>query len=221
MRFYEAQSGSILVDGVPLNDYNIGFLKSQIGFVGQNVHLFQNRTVAENIRFGIKLDHQHDDQFDAEFFDEERLYFWRRYKGTNERDVETAAKIANAHEFIMSLQYGYDTMIGGKRGIQLSAGEMQRIAIARAVLMNPRILLLDEAMSNVDPISKQLIKQSLDRIMEGRCVVVIPHRLKTVVNADRIYVVSKGNVVESGKHNELMQIENGHYAEFIRTSRFE
>ena len=121
----------------------------------------------------------------------------------------------------MNLERKYNTKIGGKTGIQLSAGEKQRIALARAVLMNPRILLLDEAMSNVDAISMQLIKQSLDRIMEGRCVVVIPHRLKTVVSADRIYVVKKGNVVESGKHNELMQIENGHYAEFIRTQRFE
>ena len=166
----------------------------------------------------MKLDHSSD--FDASSFDDESLYFWRTYNSITERDVINAAKIANIHACIMRLEHGYDTMIGGKIGIQLSAGEMQRIAIARSVLMNPKILLLDEAMSNVDPISKHLIKESLDKIMIGRCVVVIAHRLKTVMNANLIYVINKGQVVESGKHNELKEIKSGHYAQYLQKQTF-
>merc|ERR1712032_792058 len=175
MQFYTNHSGAISIDDIPIGNYNSSFLKSQIGFVGQNTHLFEGRTIAENISFGMKLDRENENRFDADCFDDERLYFWRRYNGTSERDVETAAKLANIHAFIMNLPYGYDTTIGGKNGVRLSAGEGQRIAIARALLLNPRILLLDEAMSNIDPLSKQLIHQSLDTIMQGRCVVVIPH----------------------------------------------
>eukprot|EP01083_Nonionella_stella_P313333 1124353_1 len=221
MRFFEAKSGQILIDGIDYKQYNIAFLHSQIAYVGHDVALFENRSIADNIKFGMKLDKKHHFLFDAEYFDEERMFFWRKLKSINQTQVERVAKIANAHGFIMNLENGYDTKYGGEHGIRLSHGERQRIGIARALLLDPRILLLDEAMVGVDAVSKRLIQQSLDRIMIGRCVVVIAHRLKTVQNADRIYVIKKGKNVAHGTHQELVESNNQHYLELTHKQCFD
>merc|ERR1712130_910928 len=137
----------------------------------------------------------------------------------DDRTIVDAAKKANAHDFIMSFPDKYDTLVG-ERGIRLSGGQKQRIAIARAILMNPRILLLDEATSALDAESEFLVQQALDRIMIGRSVLVVAHRLSTVKNAHQVVVLEKGKVVEKGTHDELIQIEDGSYAKLVKRQLF-
>jgi len=184
-RFYEPQSGKILIDGVDIKDVTLQSLRRQIGIVPQETILFSG-TIAQNIAFGQA-------NFDLEA-------------------VEAAAKIANAHQFITQFSQGYHTWVG-ERGVNLSGGQRQRLAIARAVLLNPSILILDEATSALDSESEALVQEALERIMKERTVFIIAHRLATVRRADRILVVEKGQIVESGTHEELLE-QGDRYSRF-------
>jgi ATP-binding cassette subfamily B protein len=176
LRFYDVQQGCIRLDGHDLRGLRVKDLRRAIGFVSQDVYLFHG-TVRENIAYGT---------FDA----------------TDEQVIE-AARIAEAHEFIMSMPQGYDTIVG-ERGQKLSGGQRQRVSIARAVLKDPPVLILDEATSSVDNETEALIQRSLEKIAIGRTTIVIAHRLSTVRNADRIFVLERGQLVEQGRHDELV-----------------
>ena len=182
LRFYEVQAGEITVDGIDIRELSFQDLRAAIGLVSQDVFLFHG-TVAENIAYG---------SFDATY-----------------SAIEAAAKVAEAHEFIMQLPQGYETIVG-ERGQKLSGGQRQRIAIARAVLKNPPILILDEATSAVDNETEAAIQRSLERITQNRTTIAIAHRLSTIRNADQIYVMEFGKLVENGTHEELLAL-NGIY----------
>lgn len=182
-RFYEVTSGKIAIDGHDIRDVTLASLREQIGIVPQETMLFST-TVRENIRYG-------------------------RLDATDE-EVEAAAKAANADSFIKELPQGYDTPIG-ERGLNLSGGQRQRMAIARAILKNPRILILDEATSALDTESEKIVQAALDKLMIGRTSFVIAHRLSTIFNADQIYVIDNGHVKEHGTHEELLR-HNGLYS---------
>jgi ATP-binding cassette subfamily B protein len=184
-RFYDPASGQVLIDDIDIRDVTLHSLRRQIGIVPQETVMFSG-TIAQNIAFG-------QDNFDMDA-------------------VITAAKIANAHQFITQLPEGYQTWVG-ERGVNLSGGQRQRIAIARAVLLNPQILILDEATSALDSESEALVQEALERLMQHRTVFIIAHRLSTVRRCDRILVVEKGQIVESGSHEELLRLE-GRYARF-------
>lgn len=183
LRFYDPDSGSITIDGVDSKDMGLEFLRNQMAIVPQDVILFGG-TIRENIEYGKP--------------------------GASLEEVEEAAKKANAHIFVDSFPEKYDTVVG-ERGIQLSGGQRQRIAIARAVLKDPRILILDEATSSLDSESERLVQEALDKLMVGRTSLVIAHRLSTIRKADRILVLDKGQISENGKHEELLAKENGLY----------
>jgi ATP-binding cassette, subfamily B, bacterial len=176
-RFYDPQVGQILIDGIDVQTVTLPSLRRQIGIVPQETILFSG-TIAQNIAFGQA-------EFDMEA-------------------VQSAAKVANAHQFIAQLTQGYHTWVG-ERGVNLSGGQRQRIAIARAVLLNPRILILDEATSALDSESEALVQEALERLMQDRTVFIIAHRLATVRRADRILVLEKGKILESGTHEELLE----------------
>lgn len=182
-RFYEVQRGYIYIDGINTQEVDLYSLRSQIAIVPQDVILFSG-TVFTNIQYG-------------------------RLEATEE-EVLQAAKDANAHDFIEQLENGYETEVG-ERGLQLSGGQRQRIAIARAILRNPKILLLDEATSALDTESELMVKDALDRLMEGRTSFVIAHRLSTIAHCDRIIVLDAGTIVEIGTHEELLSKESGLY----------
>lgn len=175
-RFYEASYGAILVDGHDITRVTMESLRSSMAIVPQEASLFGG-TVRENIAYGRE--------------------------GATQGEIEAAARAANADDFIEALPQGYDSIIGD-RGVKLSGGQRQRIAIARAVLKNPRILILDEATSSLDNESEALVQEALDRLMQGRTTFAIAHRLTTIENADRIVVLDRGRVVEQGTHAELM-----------------
>jgi ABC transporter fused permease/ATP-binding protein len=185
-RLYDPQGGQVLLDGVPLTDLDQNWLRRQIGVVAQEPLLFST-TVAENIRYG-------------------------RPDATDE-EVETAARTANAHTFVTSFPDGYKTLVG-ERGVQLSGGQKQRVAIARAVLKNPRLLILDEATSALDAESEHLVREALERLMEGRTTLVIAHRLSTVQGADRVVVLDAGQVAQVGTHASLVG-EEGIYKRLV------
>lgn len=183
LRFYEPQTGRILLDGIDLRDLKLKDLRQAIGFVSQDVFLFHG-SVAENIAYG---------SFDA-----------------TQTEIEQAAKLAEAHEFIMDLPQGYDTVVG-ERGQKLSGGQRQRLAIARAILKDPPILILDEATSAVDNETEAAIQRSLEQITRDRTTLAIAHRLSTIRHADCIYVMDQGRLVEAGHHDELLALD-GLYA---------
>ena len=187
LRLYEVQSGTMTLDGIDIQQLNLRDLRRCIGLVSQDVFLFHG-SVAENIAYG---------SFDA-----------------SDDEIIKAAKVAEAHEFIERLPQGYETIVG-ERGQKLSGGQRQRIAIARAILKNPPILILDEATSAVDNETEAAIQRSLERITVNRTTIAIAHRLSTIRNADRIYVMEYGQFVESGTHQELLE-KNGVYASLWR-----
>ena len=182
-RFYDVTAGRISIDGYDLRQVTSLSLRQQVGIVPQEAILFSD-TIRENIRYGC-LD-------------------------TTEDEIEAAAHAANAHDFIVKMPDGYDTRVG-ERGIKLSGGQRQRIAIARAILKNPRILILDEATSSLDSESEFFVQEALERLMKSRTTFVIAHRLSTIVKADWILVLDEGRIVEQGPHLELLSREDGLY----------
>lgn len=181
-RYHDVKDGEVLIDGKNIKSVRISELRALIGNVNQEAILF-NDTFYNNITFGVE-------------------------NATMEQVIE-AAKIANAHEFIMESEHGYDTMIGD-RGGRLSGGQRQRVSIARAILKNPPILILDEATSALDTESERLVQEALERLMKSRTTIAIAHRLSTIKNASEIYVLYEGEIVEHGQHDELIA-KNGYY----------
>jgi len=184
-RFYDVNKGAVLIDGTNIKELTKKSLRNQLGIVSQDALLFHD-TIANNIAFG---------------------------KDVTKEDIESAAKIANAHEFIMELPKQYDTNIGDS-GNKLSGGQKQRISIARAVLKNPPIMILDEATSALDTESEQLVQVALEKMMQNRTSMVIAHRLSTIQNSDLIVVLKKGEIVEQGKHDELLA-KKGEYFKLV------
>lgn len=188
LRFYHPMKGQILLDGQNINEIDLTLLRQQIAYVPQEVILFAG-TIAENIAYG-KV-------------------------GATQLEIEEAAKKANAFDFINTFPEKWNTLVG-ERGIQLSGGQRQRIAIARAVLKNPAILILDEATSSLDSESEGLVQDALDKLMQGRTSIVIAHRLSTIKEANKIVVLHLGVIVEEGTHQELLEIENGFYVKLSK-----
>jgi ATP-binding cassette subfamily B protein len=187
MRFYDPQSGVIRLDGVPLADLRREDFRTHMALVPQDPVIFA-ASAMDNIRFGRP--------------------------GATDAEVLEAAKAAAAHEFIATLPQGYDTWLG-ERGVMLSGGQKQRIAIARAILRDARVLLLDEATSALDAESERAVQEAVDRLSEGRTVLVVAHRLATVKKADRIVVFDEGRVVAMGRHDDLVA-EGGLYARLAK-----
>ncbi|PIQ31098.1 MAG: antibiotic ABC transporter ATP-binding protein, partial [Bacteroidetes bacterium CG18_big_fil_WC_8_21_14_2_50_41_14] len=177
-RFYDVTGGSMLIDGKNIKDLRIDDTRGLMGIVSQESILF-NDSIFNNIAFGRK--------------------------DVTEEQVVNAAKVANAHEFIMESEFGYETNIGD-RGVKLSGGQRQRLSIARAVLANPPVLILDEATSSLDTESEKLVQNALFNVMKDRTTVVIAHRLSTIQHADEIIVLKKGEIVERGTHNGLLAL---------------
>ncbi len=192
LNYYNIESGNILIDGTPIQEIDTHHLRKHIAIVPQEVLLFAG-SIAENIRFG--------------------------HTSATEEEVIEAARKANAWEFIQSFPEGLDTQVGD-RGIQLSGGQKQRIAIARAIIKNPTILILDEATSALDSESERLVQDALDKLMVGRTSIVIAHRLSTIKNADTILVLQKGEIVESGNHEKLIQ-DKGVYFNLVELQGIE
>jgi ATP-binding cassette subfamily B protein len=187
-RFYEPDAGTISIDGIDYREIALQDLRHQIGIVLQEPFLF-NGTISENIAYGKP--------------------------GAAYEEIVEAAKAANAHNFVLSKPDGYDTMVG-ERGSKLSGGERQRISIARAILHNPRVLILDEATSSVDVETEKQIQEAIGRLVKGRTTFAIAHRLSTLRNADRLIVLDKGEIAEIGTHEELMAKE-GAFFNLVKT----
>ncbi|MBX6333704.1 MAG: ATP-binding cassette domain-containing protein, partial [Gemmatimonadaceae bacterium] len=183
-RFYQPTSGRILLDCVDTREITLASLRSLTGIVSQETVIF-NDTVRNNIAYG-------------------------RGERYTDAQIEAAARAANAHEFIMELPQGYDTPLG-ERGARLSGGQRQRIAIARALLVDPPILILDEATSALDTESERLVQEAIDRLLEGRTVFVIAHRLSTIQHATEILVLDRGRIVERGTHAELLALRGTYH----------
>ena len=184
--FFQPTKGNILFDNQTIGNIGLSKLRNEIGLVPQDIMLFGG-TIRENLLYA-KTD-------------------------ATEKEMINAAQKANAHEFIIQFEHGYDTIVG-ERGMQISGGQRQRIAIARAILKNPKILILDEATSSLDSKSEQKIQESMNFLLKGKTSIIISHRLATIKNTDQIYVFEKGNIVEFGKHSELLKKE-GTYKKFF------
>jgi ATP-binding cassette subfamily B protein len=193
-RFYEYTGGSITLDGVELKDYPRHFLRGQIGIVEQEPFLF-SRTIRENITYGVGRD-------------------------ISETEMQAAARAAAIHDVVMSFPDGYDTLVG-ERGVTLSGGQKQRVAIARTLLKDPRILILDDATSSVDTETEGLIREALEHLMRGRTTFIIAHRIQSVMNADLILVLDRGQIVQRGTHNELLAQEGMYRRIYDVQSRIE
>lgn len=191
-RFYDPDAGQLLLDGYDIRHFNISTLRSCFGLVSQEPLLFST-SIGENIRYGRP---------DAD-----------------ENDIMAAAQDAGAHDFISRLPQGYNTIVGQK-GCQMSGGQKQRIAIARALIRNPRILILDEATSALDYQSEKTVQRTLDSLSKGRTTIVVSHRISAIRNADRILFIDKGNVLEAGSHNDLIQLK-GHYYDMIMAAKWD
>jgi ATP-binding cassette, subfamily B, bacterial len=187
-RLYDVQSGAVKIAGVDIRDFDLTYLRENIGFVTQDTYLF-NGTISENLRYA---------KSDA-----------------TAAELIAACRIANIHDFITSQPAGYDTLVGN-RGMKLSGGEKQRISIARIILKDPRIIVLDEATSSLDSISESMIQDALEKLMKGKTSIVIAHRLSTVLAANQILVLKNGKLVEQGEHDQLLQL-NGVYRELYET----
>ena len=185
--FYHPSKGHVYIDDIDVNKMTFESLRKNIGLVQQDVFLF-NGTIKDNIRYG-------------------------NYDATDE-DIIKASKMANIHDYITSLEKGYDTIVG-ERGVKLSGGQKQRISIARVFLKNPSILILDEATSALDNVTESLIQKSLNDLAKGRTTLIVAHRLSTIKNADLIYVIEKGKIIEKGNHEELLN-KNGEYASLYK-----
>ena len=182
-RFYDTNKGAVLVDGHDIKTVKLHSLRRQMGIMLQDTFIFSG-TIMDNIRYG-------------------------RLDATDEEVIE-AAKAVYAHDFIMLMENGYNTEVR-ERGSRLSTGQKQLISFARALLANPRILILDEATASIDTHTELLIQQALDKLLQGRTSFVIAHRLSTIRKADRIMVVDKGNIIESGNHDELMALKGAYH----------
>ncbi len=182
------QQGAITIDGIDIRQLPLEYYRSLFAMVLQDVYLFDG-TVADNIAYG-------------------------RRHATRE-EIEDAARKANAHDFILQLEKGYETIVG-ERGNKLSGGQKQRISIARAILANPKVLILDEATSSLDTASEHLIQESLKELMRNRTTFVIAHRLSTIMHADRIVVLVEGKIIEEGNHDDLMERRGVYYAMFMQ-----
>ena len=187
LRFYEVDAGAIIVDGQSVATVSRRSLRQQIAYVGQDVFLFRG-SARDNIAVGRP--------------------------GATEAEIVSAAQAACAHDFIMAFPRGYDTQVG-EHGMQVAGGERQRIAVARALLKDAPIILLDEATASLDSESEREVQRAIERLCEGRTTIVIAHRLHTITHADRICVVEDGAIVESGRHDELLR-KSGRYASFYR-----
>jgi ABC-type multidrug transport system fused ATPase/permease subunit len=188
MRFYPLTQGKILVDNGMISDLNLTAYRNNLGVVPQEVILFGG-SIKENIRYGKP------DASDAEIME--------------------AARKANAFEFIESFPEKFETVVG-ERGVKLSGGQRQRIAIARAILKDPAILILDEATSSLDAHSEVLVQEALEKLMEGRTTIIIAHRLSTIKKVDRIFVIQQGRLAEMGSHAELTRLNNGIYSNLLK-----
>lgn len=191
-RFYDAQKGEVLIDGKNVKQVELESLRSQMGIMLQDTFLFST-TIKENIRYG-------------------------RLDATDE-DVIAAAKAVSAHEFVMKLEKGYETEVN-ERGSRLSVGQRQLISFARALLANPRILILDEATSNIDTNTERLVQIGIEKLLHGRTSFVIAHRLSTIRDCDRIMTIDGGKIVESGNHEELMKLKGIYYELYVSQYRF-
>jgi subfamily B ATP-binding cassette protein MsbA len=190
-RFHDVSEGALVIDGVNIRDYRLSDLRNLMGIVTQEPMLF-NDTIFANIALGTE--------------------------GVTEQQVVAAAKVANAHEFILQTEKGYYTNVGD-RGGKLSGGERQRITIARAVLKNPPILILDEATSSLDTESERMVQDAIGNLMQNRTSIVIAHRLSTIRHADEIIVLRQGEIVERGRHQELIA-QNGYYKRLVDMQQF-
>ena len=190
-RFYDVNEGGIYIDGINIKDFRVHDLRGLMGNVNQEAILF-NDSFYNNITFGVE-------------------------NATMEQVIE-AAKIANAHDFIMATEQGYDTCIGD-RGSRLSGGQRQRVSIARAILKNPPILILDEATSALDTESERLVQEALENLMRNRTTLVIAHRLSTIKDADLICVMHEGEIVERGRHDELIKLDR-YYKRLVDMQKF-
>jgi subfamily B ATP-binding cassette protein MsbA len=186
-RFYNPTGGHVLIDGIDVSNYKLSALRAQVGFVLQETVLFRG-SIRDNIAYGRP--------------------------GATDDEVVAAAKIANADEFIQKMPHGYDSLVG-ERGDTLSGGQRQRIGIARAVIRNSPIMILDEPTAALDTESERLVIEGLERLMKGRTVIMIAHRLSTIANADKIVVLKDGVVAEEGSNDELIAL-GGVYAELHR-----
>jgi ATP-binding cassette subfamily B protein/subfamily B ATP-binding cassette protein MsbA len=190
-RFHDPSQGRIVLNGTDIRDFELKTYRDLLAIVQQDVFLFDG-SVRENIAYGCQA--------------------------ATDADVEDAARRANAHEFIARLPKGYETFIG-ERGVKLSGGQQQRLAIARAILKRPEILILDEATSNLDTESEQLIQAAMEGLLAGRTTFIIAHRLSTVHRADLILVMEDGRVIERGKHDDLMATRGSYYEMVQRQSQ--